>query len=52
MWGLTRQVLALVLYVGETVRRSTGMANWDLETEMDWLRNIMAMVGNGGKGED
>ena len=34
VWGPTRQVLAMALYVGETVRGSRGMAGeWDPDTE-------------------
>ena len=45
VWGPTRQVLAMALYVGETLRRSRGIAEeWDLDTEMHWVRKIMAMV--------
>ena len=43
--GPTRQVLALALYVGETVRRSRGMAGeWDPDTEMHRVRKVIAMV--------
>ena len=49
MWGPTRQVLALALYFGETVRRSRGMAGeWDQDTEMHRVRKIMVMVDYGG----
>ena len=49
VWGPTRQVLALVLYVGETVRRSRGMAGeWDPDTEMHRVRKVMAMVDYDG----
>ena len=49
VWGLTRQLLAMALYVGETVRRSRGMARkWDPDTEMHWVRNVMAMVDYDG----
>ena len=49
VWGPTRQVLALALYVGETVRRSTGMAKgWDSDTEMHWVQKVMAMEDYGG----
>ena len=45
VWGPTRQVLALALYVGETVHRSRGMAGeWDPDMEMHRMRNVMAMV--------
>ena len=45
MWGPTRQVLALALYVGETVRRSRGMAGeWDPDTEMHLMRKVMALI--------
>ena len=45
VWGPTRQVLALALYVGETVRRSRGMAGeWDPDTEMHQIRKVMAMI--------
>ena len=45
VWGPTRQVLALALYVGETVRRSRGMAGeWDPEREKHRVRKVMAMV--------
>ena len=49
VWGPTRQVLALVLYVGETVRRSRGMTGeWDPDTEMHRMRKVMAMVDYDG----
>ena len=49
VWGPTRQVLALVLYVGETVRCSRGMAGeWDPDTEMHRVRKVMAMVDYDG----
>ena len=49
VWGPTRQVLALALYVGETVRRSRGMAGeWDPDTEMHRMRKVMAMVDYDG----
>ena len=49
VWGPTRQVLALALYVGETVRRSRGMAGeWDLDTEMHRMQKVMAMVDSDG----
>ena len=49
VWGPTRQVLALALYVGETVRCSTGMAGeWDPDTEMHRVRKVMAMVDYDG----
>ena len=45
VWGPTRQVLAMALYVGETVRRSRGMAGeWDRDTEMHRMRKVMTMV--------
>ena len=45
VWGPTRQVLALAPYVGETVRRSRGMAGeWDRDTEMHRVRNVIAKV--------
>ena len=45
VWGPTRQVLAMALYVGETVRRSRGMAGeWDPDTEMHRMCKVMAMV--------
>ena len=57
VWGPTRQVLAMALYVGVTVRRSRGMAGeWDPDTEMHRMRTVMAMVdydaaaGRRGKG--
>ena len=47
--GPTRQVLALALYVGDTVRRSRGMAGeWDPDTEMHRVRKVMAMVDYDG----
>ena len=49
MWGSTRQVLAMALYVGETVRRSRGMVReWDPDTEMHRMRKVMAMVDSDG----
>ena len=49
VWGPTRQVLALALYVGETVRGSRGMAGeWDPDTEMHRVRKVMAMVDYDG----
>ena len=49
VWGPTRQVLAPVLYVGETVRRSRGMpGEWDPDTEMHRMRKVMAMVDYDG----
>ena len=49
VWGPTRQVLALALYVRETVRRSRGMAGeWDPDTEMRRVRKVMAMVDYNG----
>ena len=45
VWGPTRQVLAMALYVGETVRCSRGMAGeWDPDTEMHRMRKVMTMV--------
>ena len=45
VWGPTRQVLAMALYVGETARRSRGMAGqWDADTEMHRMRKFMRMV--------
>ena len=45
VWGPTRQVLAMALYVGETVRSSRGMAGeWDPDTEMHRMRKVKAMV--------
>ena len=52
VWGPTRQVLALALYVGETVRRIRGMAGeWDPDTEMHRVRKVMAMVDYDGAGK-
>ena len=49
VWGPTRQVFALALYVGETVRRSRGMAaEWDPDTEMHRMQKVMAMVDYDG----
>ena len=49
VWGPRRQVLALALYVGETVHRSRGMAGeWDPDTEMHRVRKVMAMVDYDG----
>ena len=49
VWGPTRQPLALALYVGETVRRSRGMAgDWAPDTEMHRVRKVIAMVDYGG----
>ena len=49
VWGPTRQVFAMALYVGETVRRSRGMAGeWDPDTEMHRMRKVMAMVDYDG----
>ena len=49
VWGPTRQVLALALYVGETVRRSRGMAGeYDPDTEMHRMRKVMAMADYDG----
>ena len=46
--GPTRQVLALALYVGETVRRSRRTAGeWDADTEMHRVRKVMAIVDYG-----
>ena len=45
VWGPTRHVLAMALYIGETVRRSRGMAGeWDPDTEMHRMRKVMTMV--------
>ena len=45
VWAPTRQVLAMALYVGETDRRSRGMAGeWDPDTEMHQVRKVIAMV--------
>ena len=45
VWGPTWQVLAIALYVGETVRRNRGMAGeWDPDTEMHRMRKVMTMV--------
>ena len=45
VWGPTRQVLAMALYVGETVRRSGGMAGeWNPDTEMHRMRKVLTMV--------
>ena len=49
VWGLMRQVLALALYVRETVRRSRGMAReWDPDTKMHRVGKVMAMVDYDG----
>ena len=49
VWGPTRQVLALALYVGKTVRRSRGMAGeWDPDTEMHRVRKVMGMADYNG----
>ena len=49
VWGPTRQVLAMALYVGETVRRSRGIAGeWDPDTEMHRVGRVMAMVDYNG----
>ena len=49
VWGPTRQVLAMALYVGDTVRRSRGMAGkWDPDTEMHRMRKVMAVVDYDG----
>ena len=48
LWGPTRQVLAMALFVGEAMRRSRGMAQaWDLDTEMHRVGKVMAMVDYG-----
>ena len=49
VWGPTRQLLALALYVGETVRRSRGMAReWDPDTEMHRMRKVVAVIDYDG----
>ena len=49
VWGLTRQVLALALYIGETVRRSRGMVGEsNPATEMHRMRKVMAMIDYDG----
>ena len=49
VWGPTRQVLAMALYVWETVRSSRGMAgDWDPDTEMHRMQKVMAMVDYDG----
>ena len=49
IWGPTRQMLALAMYVGETVRRSRKMAgDWDPDTELHRVRKVMAMVDYSG----
>ena len=49
LWGPKRQVLPLALYVGETVRRSRGMAGeWDPDTEIHRVRNVIATVDYDG----
>ena len=49
VWGPTRQVLAMALYVGGKVRRSRGMAGEsDRDTEMHRMRKVMAMVDYDG----
>ena len=49
LWGPSRQVLTLALYVGETVRRSRGMAEeWDPDTEMHRMRKVIAMIDYDG----
>ena len=49
VWGTTRQVLAMALYVGETVRRPRGMAGeWDPDTEMHRMPKVMPMVDYDG----
>ena len=49
VWGPTRQVLALALYVGETERTSRGPAgDWGLDTEIQRVREVMVMVDYGG----
>ena len=51
VWGPMRQVLALAPYVGETVRRSRGMAGeWDPDTEMHRMRKVMAIFVRRAKG--
>ena len=41
----------MALYVGETVRRSRGMAGgWDPDTELHRMRKVMAMVDYDGAG--
>ena len=48
VWGPTRQVLALALYGGETVRKSREMAgDCNPDTEMHRVRKVMAMVDYG-----
>ena len=45
VWGPTRHVLVMALYVGATVRRSRGMAGeWDPDSEMHRMRKVMAIV--------
>ena len=42
VWGPRRQVLAMALYVGETVRRSRGMAGeWDPDMEMQGPERVV-----------
>ena len=49
VWGPTRQVLALALYVGETMRRSRGMAGeWDPDTEMHRMRKVTDIIDYDG----
>ena len=49
LWGPTRQVLAMALYVGETVRRSRGMAGEsDPDAEIHRVRKVMATVDYDG----
>ena len=49
VWGPTRQVLALALYVGEKVRRSRGMAgDWDPDTELHRVRKVLDVLDYGG----
>ena len=49
VWGPTRQILAQGQFVGETVRRSRGMAGeWDPDTEKHRVRRVTAMVDYDG----
>ena len=49
VWGPTRQVLVMALYVGETVRRSRGMSReWDPDTRMHRVRKVMDRVDYNG----
>ena len=49
VWGPTRQVLALALYVGETMCRSRGMpGEWDPDGEVHGMQKVMAMVDYDG----